>query len=283
MNKNIDDIEFVIFDTETTGLDPSSGDRIVELAALRFQGEKRISEFQTLVNSGQPVSAAAFAVNRISAEMLQNAPCPAIVMPKFLDFIQGSCLSSYNAGFDLDFLNNELKILKIPALKDIFVVDILKMARRILPGLERYALWFVADKLGIRIQQEHRAFSDVELTLGVFHKLRAILKTKGIVDFNKFIGLFSIDPFLLQNILAQKLARIQEALDLGVKLKIEYISASSAQVTEREVIPKEIKEENGRMYLVGYCCLRKEERSFRVDSILHIEIINGKQNNKITL
>ena len=208
--------------------------------------------------------------------MLQNAPSPAMAMPKFMDFIQGSCLCSYNAGFDLDFLNNELKILKIPALKDIFVVDILKMARRIVPGLERYALWFVADKLGIKTQQEHRAFSDVELTLGVFHKLLAILKTKGIVDFSKFLGLFSIDPFLLQNIIAQKIARIQEALSLGVKVRIEYISSSSAQVTEREVIPKEIRQENNRMYLVGYCCLRKEERSFRIDSILHIETVNGK-------
>ncbi|MFA5149284.1 MAG: exonuclease domain-containing protein [Candidatus Omnitrophota bacterium] len=276
MNKNIDDIEFVIFDSETTGLEPASGERIVELAALRFRGIKRISEFQTLVNSGQPVSAAAFAVNKISPEMLQGAPSPAIVLPKFMDFIQGSCLCSYNAGFDLDFLNNELRILEIPALKDIFVVDILKMARRLVPGLERYALWFVADKLGIKTQQEHRAFSDVELTLGVFYKLLAMLKTKGIADFNKFLGLFSIDPLFLQNVIAQKITRIQEALSLGVKIKIEYLSGSSAQFTERQVLPKEIREENGRMYLVGYCCLRKEERSFRIDSILHIEIINEK-------
>ncbi|MDD2927476.1 MAG: exonuclease domain-containing protein [Candidatus Omnitrophica bacterium] len=276
MNKNIDEIEFVIFDTETTGLEPASGDRIVELAALRFRGVKRISEFQTLVNSGQAVSAAAFAVNKISPEMLQGAPSPARVLPKFMDFIQDSCLCSYNAGFDLDFLNNELRILKISALKDIFVVDILKMARRIVPGLERYALWFVADKLGIKTQQEHRAFSDVELTLGVFYKLLAMLKAKGIVDFNKFLGLFSIDPLFLQNVIAQKITRIQEALSLGVKIKIEYLSSSSAQLTERQVLPKEIREENGRMYLVGYCCLRKEERSFRIDSILHIEIVNER-------
>lgn len=276
MNKNIDEIEFVIFDTETTGLEPASGDRIVELAALRFQGAKRISEFQSLVNSGQSVSAAAFAVNKISPEMLKDAPLPAMVMSKFRDFIQGSCLCSYNAGFDLDFLNNELKILGIPALEDILIVDILKMARRILPGLERYALWFVADKLGLKMQQEHRAFSDVELTLGVFYKLLAMLKTKGITDFNKFLGLFSINPILLQNMITQKINRIQEALNLGIKVKIEYLSSSSAQVTEREVLPKEIKEENGRMYLVGYCCLKREERSFRIDNILHIETINGK-------
>jgi len=279
---NIDDIEFVIFDTETTGLDPSLGDRIVEIAALRFKGRERLAEFQTLVNPDRPVSSAAFAVNKISADMLKDAPSPAEVIPKFLDFIQGSCLCSYNAGFDLEFLNNEFRILSIPALKDIVVVDALKMAKRLMPGLERYALWFVADVLGIKIQQKHRAFSDVELTISAFYKLKDMLATKGITDFNKFVGLFSIDPVLLESINNQKIAQIQEALNLKVQVRIEYISTSSAQVTEREVVPKEIKQENGRNYLVGYCCLKRQERSFRVDNILHIELVNENNKGQIT-
>lgn len=274
MNKSIDEIEFTIFDTETTGLDPQAGDRIVELAALRFKGNERIATFGTLVNSNHPVSEAAFNVNKISVEMLQSAPTPGEVIPKFLDFVKGSCLCSYNAGFDLEFLNNELKNLDSPPLKDIQVVDILKMSKRILPGLKRYALWFVAEKLGIKIVQQHRAFSDVELTLGVFDKLRDMLRAKGVVDFNKFLGLFSIDPALLLDINNQKIAQIQEALNLKVMLRIEYLTASNAQISLRNVMPKEIKQESGRSYLVGYCCLKREERSFRVDNILHIEIIN---------
>jgi predicted DNA-binding transcriptional regulator YafY len=77
----------------------------------------------------------------------------------------------------------------------------------------------------------------------------------------------------LKDIDNQKIASIQEAIDLGVKLKIKYLSSASATLTERQVIPKEIKQENNRSYLVGYCCLRNEERSFRIDGILHIEII----------
>jgi DNA polymerase III epsilon subunit family exonuclease len=273
MNNNIDEIEFVIFDTETTGLDPSSGDRIVEVAALRFKGALKIGEFQALINPGRPVSAAAFAVNKISPDMLKDAPTPGEIIPKFLDFIQGACVCSYNAGFDLEFLNSELKILDLPALKDILIIDALKMAKRVLPGLERYALWFVTDTLGIKIEQKHRAFSDVELTLAVFDKLKNILKTKGVTDFNKYLGLFSIDPELLSNINNQKVAQIQEALSLGLQIKIEYLAASNAQVTWREVAPKEIKKENGRDYLIGYCCLKRQERSFRVDNILHIELV----------
>jgi DNA polymerase-3 subunit alpha (Gram-positive type) len=271
--KNINEIEFTIFDTETTGLEPQSGDRIVEIAGIRFRGKERISTFQRLVNPNRPISEAAFQVNRITQEMLKDAPTIEQIMPEFLGFIKDSCLCSYNAGFDLEFLNNELKMSGQRVLEGIVVADILKMARRLLPGLERYALWFVADKLGIKTKQMHRAFSDVELTLGVFNKLKEILESKGIVDFGHFSSLFSIQPDFLRDLNATKCSQIQEAIDLGVKIKIKYLSASGLEVTEREVIPKEIKQENSRSYLVGYCCLRKDERTFRIDGILHLELL----------
>ena len=273
MDKNINEVEFTIFDTETTGLEPASGDRIVEIAAIRFKGKEKIDEFQTLVNPGRKISEAAFAVNKITEDMLKSAPRIEEVMPGFLGFIKASCLCSYNAGFDLDFLNNELKLIGSAALEGIIVVDVLKMARRLLPGLERYALWFVADRLGIKIQQKHRAFSDVELTLGVFNKLNEILSAKGISDFANFSNLFAINHAFLDNIIAKKIAEAQEAIDLGRKLKIKYLSSSGAEISEREVIPKEIKQESNRSYLVGYCCLRKEERTFRIDGILHLELL----------
>lgn len=273
MDKSIDEIEFTIFDTETTGLEPASGDRIIEIAGIRFRGRVEIAEFQTLVNPNRPISEAAFQVNRITQDMLKGAPGIELVMPKFLSFIQGSCLCSYNAGFDLEFLNNELKLLGKSVLEGIVVVDILKMARRLLPDLERYALINVAQGLGFKTQQMHRAFSDVELTLGVFNKLNEILKSKGILDFTNFSNLFAINANFLQNLNAQKLARIQEAIDLGVKVKIKYLSSSGLEVTEREVIPEEIRQENNRTYLVGYCCLRNDERTFRIDGILHLEVL----------
>ncbi|MCM8800253.1 MAG: WYL domain-containing protein, partial [Candidatus Omnitrophica bacterium] len=66
---------------------------------------------------------------------------------------------------------------------------------------------------------------------------------------------------------------LQEAIDLGLKLKIRYFSSKDAQITEREVIPKQIKQQNDRFYLIGFCLLRNEERSFNIDGILHIEIV----------
>jgi len=273
MNRDINEVEFTIFDTETTGLEPESGDRIVEIAGIRFKGQEKIATFQTLVNPHRPISEAAFAVNHITPEMLKGAPDINTVLPEFLKFIKGSCLCSYNAAFDWGFLNHELRLSGVPALEGIVVIDILKMAKRLLPGLERYALMSVADKLGVKSAQKHRALSDAELTLEAFHKLKEILVNKSISDFVNFTSLFGINAQFLADIHNQKIAKIQEAIGLGVKLKIKYLSSASAEVTEREVLPQEIKQENSRIYLVGHCCLRNEERTFRIDGILHLEIV----------
>ncbi|MFA4889068.1 MAG: exonuclease domain-containing protein [Candidatus Omnitrophota bacterium] len=273
MSKKISEVEFTIFDTETTGLDPKAGDRIVEIAGIRLKGEEIKSTFQALINPGREISEAAFAVNKITPQMLEEAPGIDIVLPQFLDFIQGSCLCSYNAGFDLEFLNNELKLIGRPALENTTVVDILKMARKLLPHEERYALWFIADKLGLKSGQLHRALADVEMTREVFRKFQAMLTAKDIFDYEQFTNLFAISSGFSHNLLGQKIASIQEAIDAGVKLKIKYLSGSSAQVSEREVFPKEIRQENGRKYLVGFCCLRQAERTFRIDGILHLQIV----------
>ena len=273
MDRNIDQIEFSLFDTETTGLEPESGDRIVEIAGIRFKGKEKIATFESLVNPHRRICEAAERINKITPVMLRGAPTIEAVLPKFLAFMQNSCLCSYNATFDVGFLNNELKIIGQNSLENTMIVDILRMAKRILPNLERYALWFVAEKLGIKTAQQHRALSDVELTLEVFYKLSEILKEKGVSDFRNFFSLFGLTSNLLDDLNHQKLAKIQEALDLGVKLKIKYLSRYNAEISEREVVPKEIRQDKGRYYLAGYCCLRNQERSFRIDGILHLEIL----------
>ena len=180
MSEETNLLELTIFDTETTGLDPLTGDRVVELAALRIKGDQKVASFNMLINPGRPISAGAFAVNKITPEMLKDAPTISAVMPKFLEFIAGSGLCSYNAGFDLGFLNNELKLIGLPALSNVLILDVLTMARRLLPTLSRYPLWLVAQTLGIKTVQEHRAFSDVEMTWEVLNRLSVICQEKNI-------------------------------------------------------------------------------------------------------
>jgi DNA polymerase III subunit alpha, Gram-positive type len=272
MTENIEEIEFTIFDTETTGLDPTCGDRIVELAALRVKGGKRLGEFSALVNPGREISPEAFAVNKISPEMLKDSPGIEKIMPEFLEFIKGSCLCSYNAKFDLGFLNNELKLIGSPDLGDFVVFDVLTMAKRLLPTLERYPLWFVAQKLEVKLIQMHRAFSDVEMTWEVFNKLKIICQQKGIPGFTNYCNLFAFNPTLLEYSNHQKTLVIQKYIQSKESLKLHYFSSHNGQVRLREVIPREVKQDNKYRYLIAYCCLKKEELTFRLDNILSFEI-----------
>ena len=273
MANNINEIDFTIFDLETTGLEPESGDRIVEIAAVRLRGKKRLGIFQSLVNPGQRViSPDAFMVNQISPEMFKDAPFIGEVLPRFLDFVSGSCLAAYNAPFDVGFLSSELGLMNSKLPQDLPIVDILIMAKRMLPGLARYSLGFVIKALGMDSIQEHRALSDVRITVEVFNRLNSILIKKGIVDFEQFVSLFGLNSQLLDDINNNKIARIQQALDLGVSLKIQYFTRRSAEFTEREVIPRYIIHDKNQIYLVGFCNLRKQERTFRITNILHLEI-----------
>ena len=273
MDRKLEEVEFVIFDTETTGLDPRSGDRIVEIAALRFKDQERLGQFHSLVNPCREISPRAFEVNQISQDMLKDAPRMNDVLPRFLGFIQDSCLCAYNLPFDLSFLNNELKLAGFDPLVNFALVDILAMSRKLLPKLERHALWFVAQDLGLENKQVHRAFADVELTWKVFERLKVMLQEKGISKFNNFLNLFSVSAGLLNSANEKNLVKIEEAIELGLKLRIKYFSRSTAAVSEREVMPKEIKFEQKQAYLVAFCLLRNEERTFRVDNVLDLEII----------
>ncbi|MFA5099535.1 MAG: exonuclease domain-containing protein [Candidatus Omnitrophota bacterium] len=273
MHRDIEEVEFTIFDTETTGLDPRCGDRIVEIAAIRVKGDRIIGRFESLVNPQRPVSPGAFAVNKISADMLADAPSIEVVLPGFFDFIKGSCLCSYNLPFDLGFLKKEMAVSGEGSLDGIFLIDVLAMARRLLPSLQRHALWFVSDSLGIQQHQEHRAMSDVDMTWQVFQKLKASLRNKGIAELGHCIGLFGVDQKILQDLTQQKLAKIQAAVESSARLKIRYMSSVDGIVSERLVLPKEIKQDKRSFYMIGFCLLKNEDRMFKVDGILDMEVV----------
>ena len=163
--------EFVIFDVETTGLFPETGDRIVEIAALKITNLQIVDKFYSLVDPKREISMGAYEVNGITPEMLQGAPEAKEVLPRFLKFLGAAHLVGHNIKFDLSFLCYELSLLGRKLHEGMMVVDTLKLARSVLPSLDRYPLWLVAESLGIEMDQKHRAMADVELTFRVFQKL----------------------------------------------------------------------------------------------------------------
>lgn len=124
----------IVLDTETTGLDPKQGHRIIELAAIELEGRKvSLRRFHRYLNPEREIDAGAAAVHGLTYERLQNEAKFADIAASFLEFIAGAELIIHNAPFDLGFLNSELSLLGLPPLQNA-VVDTLKVAREMHPG-----------------------------------------------------------------------------------------------------------------------------------------------------
>ncbi len=124
----------IVLDTETTGLDPKQGHRIIELAAIELDGRKvSVRRFHRYLNPEREIEAGAVAIHGLTYERLQNEAKFADIATSFLEFIEGAELVIHNAPFDMGFLNSELELIGLPPLQNA-VVDTLKVAREMHPG-----------------------------------------------------------------------------------------------------------------------------------------------------
>ena len=127
----------VVLDTETTGLDPKSGHRIIEVACVEMVNRRLTNRhFHRYVNPQREIDAGAQAVHGISLEFLQDKPKFADIAAEFLDFVSGAELVIHNAAFDIGFLNHELALINRPPVTEVCsgVLDTLRMARELHPG-----------------------------------------------------------------------------------------------------------------------------------------------------
>jgi DNA polymerase-3 subunit epsilon len=124
----------IVLDTETTGLDPKQGHRVIELAAIELDGRKvSLRRFHRYLNPEREIDAGAAAVHGLTYERLQDEAKFADIASSFLEFIEGAELIIHNAPFDIGFLNHELELLGLPSLPN-EVTDTLKLAREMHPG-----------------------------------------------------------------------------------------------------------------------------------------------------
>jgi DNA polymerase-3 subunit epsilon len=124
----------IVVDTETTGLDPKQGHRIIELAAIELDGRKlSLRRFHRYLNPEREIEAGAVAVHGLTYERLQNEAKFADIAVSFMEFIEGAELIIHNAPFDMSFINHELDLIGLPPLQNV-VMDTLKVAREMHPG-----------------------------------------------------------------------------------------------------------------------------------------------------
>lgn len=159
----------VVLDTETTGLDPKQGHRIIEVAAIELDGRKVSGRtFHRYINPEREIDEGAAAVHGLTLDRLQDEPRFAEIAPAFLEFIADAELIIHNAPFDMGFLNAELALAGLPKLENP-VLDTLKVAKDLHPG-KKNNLNALCDRY--QIDNSHRtlhgALLDTELLAEVY-------------------------------------------------------------------------------------------------------------------
>lgn len=163
----------IVLDTETTGLDPLSGDRIVEIGAVELWNHVATGEvYHQYINPERDMPIEAFNVHGLSAEFLSDKPVFRDIAKDFLGFIRDSKLVIHNAAFDMKFINAELKWLKLPPLPKDQAIDTLMIARKRFPGAQA-SLDSLCRKFGIdnSARTLHGALLDSEILAEVYLEL----------------------------------------------------------------------------------------------------------------
>ena len=174
------ELTFTIFDTETTGLNPSEGDEIIQIGATRIvNGKLRRSEsFEQLVDPCRRLAPESAQIHGITAEMLVGQPKIGEVLPAFHAFAADTVLVAHNAAFDMRFL--QLKEAATGLKFDQPVLDTLLLSAVIHPNQESHRLEAIAERMGVHIIGRHTALGDAIVTGEVFLKIIPLLAEKGI-------------------------------------------------------------------------------------------------------
>ena len=163
----------VLFDTETTGLDPAAGDRIIEIAALELVRDLPTGrQFHALVHPDRDIPAEASRIHGITLDQLEGKPRFAAIADDLLAFLGDVPLVAHNAPFDFGFLNAELRRLNRPPLDPGRMVDTLALAKARFPGMPN-SLDALCRRFGIDLSERtsHNALLDCRLLAEVYVEL----------------------------------------------------------------------------------------------------------------
>ncbi len=175
------ELQYTVFDTETTGLNPQAGDEIISIGAVRIVNGRllRGDTFDSLVDPRRRLLDASTAIHGITQDMLAGQPGIEVVLPRVHRFAAATVLVAHNAAFDLRFF--ELKEASTGVRFDQPVLDTLLLSAVIHPDQDTHALEAIADRLGIPVVGRHTALGDALVTGEVFIRFLALLQAQGIV------------------------------------------------------------------------------------------------------
>ena len=163
----------IVFDTETTGLSPQNGDRLVEIGCVELYNRVETGRtFHSYFNPGRPMPTDAELVHGLSDRFLSDKPVFEEVCEDLLEFIGESPLVAHNAAFDFGFINNELGACGRPTVCQSRMVDTLNIARQKFPGA-KHSLDALCTRFGVdrSLRIKHGALIDAQLLAQVYVEL----------------------------------------------------------------------------------------------------------------
>jgi DNA polymerase-3 subunit epsilon len=180
VDHRLDEMSFTVFDTETTGLDPAGGDRIIAVGAVRVVNGRvlRQETFEQLVQPQRSVPAESTAIHGITPDMLDGQPTIDAVLPSFVRFAEDTVLVGHNVSFDLQFL--ELAAAPTGVVISQPALDTLLLHAALHPDHREHTLEAIAARLGVSVVGRHTALGDALVTAEVFVALTAMLRNQGI-------------------------------------------------------------------------------------------------------
>lgn len=160
--------EYCVLDIETTGLSFRT-EKITEIGAVKVKNGEIIDTFECFVNPEIPIPPRIVELTGITDDMVENAENIEKVMPKFLEFIGNLKLVAHNADFDVGFLKFNAEKLGLSMNNE--YIDTLALSRQMFPEFKKHKLGMIAEKLGITVENAHRALDDVITLVKVFKKM----------------------------------------------------------------------------------------------------------------
>lgn len=179
-DRPLTELTYTVFDTETTGLDPSAGDEIIQIGAIRIVNGRLLHNevFDQLINPRRAISAESSRIHGMTNNSLAGQPAIEQVLPQFSAFAEDTVLVGHNAAFDMRFLQVKEASTGIAFRQP--VLDTLLLSALIHPNQDSHRLEAIAERLGVNIVGRHTALGDAIVTGEVFLRMIPLLAEKGI-------------------------------------------------------------------------------------------------------